>query len=201
MAPLPMIALGMAAAGAAVTAVGTIASGQAADRIGKMQQQNLEVRGQNARAAANYEAQQLDIQAKDEFASGQRDAQALKRQKNLALSTLQARGAASGFSATDPSNLAIADEIEKYGSVQEGMALYGGSARARDLTASAEARRFSGQSAYDAAYASGAIAREEGRAKKHASYYSAAGTILGAGASMATKYGAQSRPATTGRYG
>lgn len=198
----PMTMMVLAAAGTAVSAAGTIASGQAADRMGQAQQHAMQVEGQNARTAAEYEAKQLDIHGKEEFATGQREAQQLGRQKRLALSSLQAKGAASGFSATDPSNLAIADEIEKYGSVQEGMALYGGSARERDTAAAASSRRFSGQSAYDAAYASGALAREQGRDRKHASYWSAAGTILGGASTMASRFGtATTPPKPTNRYG
>ena len=48
-----------------------------------------------------------------------RDMLQLLRQKNLALSRLQAVGASSGFSATDPSNLALANEISKYGTYRK----------------------------------------------------------------------------------
>lgn len=187
MAELPFIALAATAASTVVSAIGTIASGNA--------EADLAMKTADARnKSAQFEARQLDIQAKDEFASGQREAQQLKRQKTLALSNLQAQGAASGFSATDPSNLAIADEIERYGSVQEGMALYGGSARAQNLNLNAEARRFSGASEVS-------LASDYASNRRKAAKMSAIGTILGGASTMASRFGGQKSPATTGRYG
>lgn len=186
MAELPFIALAATAASTVVSAIGTIASGNA--------EADLAMKTADARnKSAQFEARQLDIQAKDEFASGQREAQQLKRQKTLALSNLQAQGAASGFSATDPSNLAIADEIEKYGSVQEGMALYGGSARAQNLNLNAEARRFSGASEVS-------LASDYASNRRKAAKMSAFGTILGGASTMASRFGGSMSPATTGRY-
>jgi hypothetical protein len=189
------------AAGTVVSAAGTIASGQSANRIGQMERDRLVAQGIATKQASDYEAAQLDIQANDEFASAQREAQQQGRQKRLALSRLQAVGAAGGFTATDPSSLALADEIEKYGTLQEQMSMYGGESRRSGLRAAAEGRRFSGDSALASAYASGDIAAAEGRSKRDASYMSAAGTIISSGSSMYEKY-AKSKPVTSGlRYG
>jgi hypothetical protein len=152
MAALPMIAAVASMVGAGVQAAGTIAAGKAAQQ------------------SANYEAQQLDLKAKEEQAAAQRDALELRHKKDLTLSDLQANSAASGFSATDPTALALADEITKYGTVQEQMAMYGGASRREGLEAQAAGRRM------------------EGKAARQGAAYSAAGTILGGISSMADKY-------------
>lgn len=187
MAEMAMIATIASMAGTAVTAIGTIASGSAqADYYARQ--------GAATKEAADFEAKQLDIKAKDEFAAGQRDMLQLRRQKNLALSQLQARGASSGFSATDPSNLALADEIEKYGSLQEMTALYGGESKAKDLRLSAAGRRFTGDT-------TASLYSDYSDSIRTGSYLNAAGTILGGASTMATRFGSLRPPATTGRYG
>lgn len=198
LAALSLIAGGV---GTAVSAVGTIASGQERAQIGAAEQQRMNAEGVAAYQAADYEAKQYDIQAKEERAAGQRDAEALRRQKKLALSTLQARGAASGFTATDPTTLALADEIEKYGTLQEKMALYGGESRGSSLEATAAGRRFSGRTAYESALMGGNIAAATGDMYRRASTYSAAGTILGGISTMAKySYGMKRDPRPTSRY-
>jgi len=169
----------MAAAG--VTAVGTIAAGNAAKAEGELKQRAYE-----------FEAKQLDIHAKEEKAVGQREMLQLRRQKELALSGLTTRAAASGFTATDPTALALADEISRYGTLQEQLALYGGEARGEEMKLAAAGARFSG---YQAA--------EAGRAKQKYGYLSAGGTILGGISSMAEKYDRRPRKAQnpTARYG
>lgn len=191
---------GLAAAGA--TAYGTIAAGKASAEAGMMEQQRMEREGLAAKQAADFEARQLEAQGKEEQAAAQREAFALRRQKQVALSRLQSVGAGSGFMATDPSSLAIADEIEKYGTVQEQMAMYGGTSRRDSLDNSAAARRFSGESALQSGRMSGEVARFVGESKRGGSYLSAAGTILGGVSSFADRY-ATRRPtyATAGRYG
>lgn len=153
--------------GTGVSAMGTIAAGKA------------------AKQSADYEAAQLEIKAKEEKAAGQRQAQEFARRKDHALSTLQARGASSGFTATDPTTLAIADEIARYGTMQEQMAEYGGTSRMVGTQAQAEGRRM------------------EGRAASSGARSKAFGTILGGIADIGSKY--NPRPAQAGgasyRYG
>lgn len=138
--------------GSAATAAGTIAAGNAGEEQGE------------------YEAAQLDIKAKEEQAAAQQEAQQLRERKERALSSLTARSAASGFSATDPTALALSDEIERYGTLQEQLAQYGGKSRRAGLEAQATGSRISGKAA------------------KKGSRLSAAGTILG-GVSSLGKYG------------
>ena len=163
MAALALIAT---LAGTAVSAVGTIAAGQA-----KAQEAEAQARAQE------FQAAQLDVAAKEEKASAQRDMFELRHRKELALSQLQSKAAGSGFSATDPTALQIGDEISKYGTYQEQMAMYGGEAKSRDAQFSAAAKRYSA-----------GMSREIGSSYKTASYLSAGGTILGGIGGMAGKY-------------
>lgn len=169
-------------AGMGLTAAGTIAAGRNAAAQGKFAQQ-----------AADYEAAQLDIRAKEEKAAAQREAREFQRRKEHALSTVQARGGASGFSATDPTTLAIADEIARYGTLQEQTAQYGGTSRMTGIYGQANARRMEGD-----------MALSEGKAKRGASYLNAASTIMGGITDLASKYnpkGAGGWKTTTYRYG
>ena len=167
MAALPAIAAIATIAGSVVTASGTLAAGKAAQQ------------------EANYEAQQLDIEAKNRQAKAQVEAGELRRRKDLALSNLQANAAASGFSATDPTSLALADEIARYGTYQEQLAQYGGTSERAGLEAQAEGRRISGKAA------------------RIGSRYSAAGTILGGVSSLAGKFpsGSSAPSGASYRYG
>jgi multidrug efflux pump subunit AcrA (membrane-fusion protein) len=139
--------------GSVVSAMGTIAAGKA------------------QAAAAEYQAKQLEARGKQERAAAQVEAQQYESQKKLALSKHQAHAAASGFSATDPTNLVIADRIERYGTLQQQMVQYGGEDRQAGLEAQAEARRM------------------EGRAAKQGARYSAMGTIIGGFGGLARSYG------------
>ena len=192
MAALGTIAALATIAGTVVTAAGTIASGNAQAKMAQQQ-------GIDRQQAAEFEARQLDIRANEERAAGQVEAKQHRRNKNLALSRLQALSASSGFSATDPTSLAIAEEIETYGEYQAGLANYKGEATQRNLRERAGAARFSGASASRAGYAEASAART-------GSYYSAGGTILGGISSAASTYNKfkprTSAPAPyTGRYG
>lgn len=150
--------------GSVVSAVGTIAAGQA------------------NRQAAEFQAQQYDIQAKDELAAAQQDAEALKRQRDVALSRVQAVSAASGLGAADPTIQEIAAEIAGYGKKQEMSALAGGQMRKRQLEYAA------------------ASSRATGKAQAVGSLFSAGGTILGGVANaFQQKYG-QGGMAAGGAY-
>ena len=151
-------------AGTAVTAAGTIAAGK------------------NAEASAKFEAQQMEAKGKEEQAASQREADEYRRRKNLALSKLQSNSAASGFTATDPTALALADEISKYGTFQEQMANYGGASRRAGLEDQAAGRIM------------------EGKAARRGSMYSAAGTILGGVATMADRYNPKRQTSSTPSY-
>lgn len=149
-----------------VGAMGTIASGRAQAAAMQAQAQ-----------AAQYQAAQLDIQAQEEQAAAQREAEEYKHKQKLAESKLQARSASSGFSATDPTALALAQEIVRYGTYQQQLAMYGGTSRRAGLEAQAEAKRLEGR-----------VSSMNAKAARKAAGYSAAGSIIGGLSSMA-RYG------------
>lgn len=117
-------------AGAGIGAYGTVQAGKA------------------QKDAANFEALQLEAKGKEEQAAARVEADQYRRKKELAESTLQSRAAASGFTATDPTTLQLGDEIEQYGTLQEQMAMYGGTARREGLGDQARAKRWSGNVGY-----------------------------------------------------
>jgi len=153
MAGLSTLATIASLAATAVSAVGTIAAGRA------------------QKQAADHRAAQLEVEAKQEQAKAQQDALALDRKKRLELSRLQARAAASGFGAADPTVLDLTGEVAQYGTLDQQLARYGGEVRAEDRRASA------------------AGARAQGAAALRNSYFNAAGTILGGVSSMFRRYG------------
>jgi hypothetical protein len=127
--------------------------------------------GASAAANAEYQAKQLEINAKEERAAGQHDAMEYDRQKRLALSRIQAVSSASGLGATDPTVLDTAGDVAAYGTLQSQIAQYGGDSRAAGLTAQA------------------AGARAQGKAAQFGSFLDAGSTILGGFTSMYDKYG------------
>jgi hypothetical protein len=116
-------------AGSAVAAMGTLAAGRSQQK------------------AANYQAAQLERQGEEEQAAAQRAAEELRRKQQLALSRLTTVAAHSGFSATDPTSLHLADEIGRYGAYQEAMTRYGGVSRRAGREAQADAARYEGEAA------------------------------------------------------
>lgn len=153
MAGLSAIATIASLAGTAVSAIGTIAAGRAQKQM------------------ADHQAAQLEVRAKEERATAQQDALEIARKQRLELSRIQARAAASGFGATDPTVLDLTGEAAEYGTFRQQIARYGGEARAEDLKASAEGERARGAAALQSAG------------------FSAAGTILGGVSSMFRRYG------------
>ncbi len=153
MAGLSAIATIASLAATAVSAVGTIAAGGA------------------QKQAADHRAAQLEVEATQERAKAQQDALAVARKKRLELSRLQARAAASGFGAADPTVLDLTGEVAQYGTLAQQRARYGGDVRAEGLRSSA------------------AGARAQGAAAMRNASFSAAGTILGGVSSMFRRYG------------
>lgn len=154
MAGLGTIGLIASLAGTAVSAIGTIASGQAAARAAEMQ------------------ARQLELNAKNEFAAGQREAQDEAHKTKLILSRLQNNASSGGFSGTDPTALDLTGDVAKYGTYRQQVAQYGGENRAEGLRTQA------------------AAARETGKAELTGSYFRAGGTLLsGFGGTLYDKYG------------
>lgn len=162
--PVTMTALTVA--GGALSAGGTLIGGAAAADAGASSQQ-----------ASYFKAAQEDQAAQESRASSQRDSLEKGRQTQLALSTLQARSAAGGGSASDPGVLNLAGDISGRGEYQSLLDMYKGENRARGLEDQAIGSRLTGDAA-----------KAEGEAKRSASYLSAAGTIIGSAGSAYRTY-------------
>lgn len=152
--------------GGAISAAGTIAGGQAANAA-----------GQSAQNMENYKAAQETQAAQESRASSQRQALEVGRKTQLVQSQLQARAAASGGGAADPTILNLGGNIAGRGEYEALTDLYTGENRARGLQDQATGDILTGQA--NAA---------EGSAKQMASYLSAAGTIIGTAGSAYRTY-------------
>lgn len=128
-----------------------IVSGAATIAGGMMQAQGQRQAAASQKANLDYQAKQLEMQGKEEQAAAQHEMFEKRREKDLALSALQARGAASGFETTDPTGMQIGEDIAKYGTLQEMMAMYGGKSRRAGLNAEAVGRRAEGAAAVQGA--------------------------------------------------
>ena len=162
MAALPFLAMGLQFAGTAVSAMGTIAGGRAAEQAGIVQQQAMEFR-----------AKQEEIAANQARAEAQRVAIDKRREGTLLTSKLVARAAASGGAVDDPGTLDLAGDIGARSEYAALLESFKGENRARGLEDSAVADRYSGMAAL-----------AEGQAKRQASTYSAFGTIIQGGGSI-----------------
>lgn len=124
----------LAIAGTVVSAVGTIAAGNA------------------QKASADFQAKQADARAAEERAAGQRDQMEVNNKTNLVLSRQRALAAGSGFDALSPDIVNLAGDTAARGAYQAGMARYGGNVRGQDYNLRAAGLRMSGQSYQTAGY-------------------------------------------------
>jgi len=157
-------------------------SGAATIAGGMIQAQGQKQVAASQKANLDYQAAQLEAQGKEEQAAAQHEVFQKRREKDLALSALQARGAASGFETTDPTGLQIGEDIAKYGTLQEMMAAYGGKSRRLGLEAEAIGRRAEGAAAVQGAKSA------------------AMGTILGGVTSGFSRFAEYQAPAKTTSY-
>lgn len=162
-----VVAGGAQLAGAGVSAMGTIAGGNAAKDAGIRGQQSME-----------FKAKQEEQAAQESRAVAQRSALDKRRQGALALSTLQARAAASGGGADDPGVLTLAGDIAGRGEYEALNDMFKGENRSRGLMDQAVGSRMTGDAL-----------RAEGEAKKRASKMAAVGTIIGGIGSAASTFG------------
>lgn len=139
----------LAAGGSVVSAAGQIAAGK------------------NQSAIANYQAQQLEQQAKAERAAASLEAENEAKQKRLVQSRARAVAAASGGG----QDIGLLGDIEEEGTYRQMLAIWGGEERAKGRQAQAAAARF------------------EGKAYKRAGFLEGAKTILGGGSSFMERYG------------
>ena len=156
-------------AATALSVAGAVQQGRVAAAFGKAQGE-----------AKDYEAAQLDVNAKQTVAASQRKALKEKRKADLVASRALAIAAAGG-GASDKSVVNILSDLKGEGSYRAALALYAGEDQARLLRSQGVATRFEGE-----------LLRETGRAKKRAANISAAGELFKGGASMYSKYNSPS---------
>lgn len=161
------VTIGLAVAGTLFQAYGQYQQGQAADAMGKAQE-----------IAANYQADQMKVNAGQERAAAQRKMLEEKRRGTLAQSKVQAIAAASGGGSLDPSIVDIMGDLESEAQYNADVATFEGEERARDLETGANIKRYEG-----------AQARAAGKYEKKAYTVKAASSLLSGGSSLLEKYG------------
>lgn len=154
------ISEGLMLAGGLASGAGTLGSASAQSAAGKAQQQ-----------AANYKAAQEDQQATQAIAAGQQNMFQQQRKTALTQSTLTARAAADGGTATDPTVLSLSQDIAGRGEINALDALWQGQDKATGLQAQASADRYNG-----------AVAQQ-------GADLTSTGTLLSGGASMLSGFG------------
>ena len=158
--------------GAGISALGTLGSASAQRQAGKAQE-----------AQYAFKAQQEDQQATQAIAASQRQMFDTNNKTVLTQSTLTARAAADGGSATDPGVLTLSQDIAGRGQLYALDNMYDGQNRAAGLLQQADADRYSGAAARAGANAS------------------ATGTILGGIGSLASRFGGLDRATGGGLFG
>lgn len=144
-------------------AMGTIGQGNA-----------LVTAAQRRQQAANFEAEQLRVNAGQAIAASQRDAFFEGQKADLMASAIRAR---LGAGASDPTGLSILSQVMSRRAYNVQAALYGGRDKARLMEMQAKSRQ------YDAA-----LGVEDAKAGRKSAYLSAAGTIASGAASLYEKY-------------
>lgn len=126
-------------------AVAAMVAGTVLSAVGQVQQGNA------ANKADQYEANQMDVNAGQQRAIAQRSAIQDRHQADLANSKLQARAAASGGGASDPTTVGLSEDIDAQGEYNALTSLYNGEEKARGMEGGADMKRFEGKQAKKAA--------------------------------------------------
>lgn len=145
---------------------GDLARGRAASLIGARR-----------KAALDFEAKQLEIEAGQAVAAGQRNSDDIARKVDLVNSAALARAAASGAGASDPTVMAVLARTKGEGAYRQALAMYEGEAQARLDRLRASAATFEGDTAL----------LDAGRARSAANN-TAAATLLSGAAKTASLY-------------
>ncbi len=146
--------------------------------------------GQAIKAAKEAEAAQMLVNAGQARATSQRKAMGEQKRTKYVQSALQARAAASGGGALDPTIMDITGDIAAEGDYRRRAALYEGDDATRVYNNAAALKRWEGDQAVRA-----------GQIKRNSANTSAAGTLLG-GFAQATAFGKWGEPfGGTGAYG
>lgn len=177
----------MAAAPIALAAVGTILQTKGmldARKAAKQKGEAASAYGSSQRTRAEFEATQLEQQAGQAVAVGQRENLEVQRLAKLTESRALALAAASGGGASAPTVVNLIGDIAKRGAYHGAVALYNGEEKARQLTLAAASKRYEGQIAEEAGQAGELVAASESKA-----YGMGAGAALLSGAgSLYEKY-------------
>lgn len=152
--------------GTAMSAIGNLVAAGASTRAGRAKQ-----------AESNYVADQLQQNASNVVAAGQRTAENENLKAKILASRALAVAAASGGDATSPGVSHIVADIAGRGAYNAGVALYDAEDKARQMLMGAESSRYSGQ-----------VARAGGQSKAAAYLFGSAGNLAQA-SSLFSKYG------------
>ncbi|NSY17266.1 hypothetical protein [Neorhizobium sp. AL 9.2.2] len=155
MSGLELLAAGASAIGTGISAIGQIQSGKQQD------------------AMAQYQADQMEQQAKDKMAVASRDAEQEGKKKDALLSRQVALAANSGGGVQNQSVLKILEDTEAAGQYNVSTAIYNGQQEAAGLRSQAEATRMEGRAASSGAALGAAgtlISGIGGAAKSYNSY-------------------------------
>lgn len=174
-----ILTAGLMMAGGAMAGAGTLAGGAAAAQGGRM-----------AQAAANFQADQVRMNAGQAIASSQRTMLDTQLKTNLAISGSRATAAASGVNVGEGSAVENQGELAKRGSYLALMDLFNGRSAATGLENEAAGIRYTG-----------AIENLEGQEKETASYLAAGGTLAGSAGSALSSYAKARYPTPSGTAG
>lgn len=134
--------------------------------IGSIQQ------GQAANEQAKFEAQQQEMQGKEEFAASQREADQARQEAELVQSRQQAVAASSGGGAADPTIVRLMSDVAGQGELNAQSSIYGGESRKRGLFDQAMGTRMTGKASLLGSYfgAAGALAGGFSKAYQQSSF-------------------------------
>lgn len=146
----------------------------------------LEV-GKRKQAMLDAQAAQLEINAGQQVAAGQRSAMEDQRQARLAQSRALAIAAASGGGASDPTIINLMAKLAGEGSYRSMVDIYQGQEKARTMNDQARMDRYSGQ-----------VAMTDAETAAQAKRAEMIPTLLSGAATMYSRFGEKSDPAKKG---
>lgn len=141
--------------------------------------------GARRKAAAEFEASALEVQAGQQIAAAQRDMMDVQRVGRLAQSRALALSAASGGGASAPTVTRLIGNLAKETSYNAARSLYAGEEKSRLMRLQAEQKREEGEFAVTAADLAATGAEAKGKSAELASF----GTMLNTAGGLYGKYG------------
>lgn len=168
-----------------VSVIGTYAAGQQAKKAAGKEAELQREAGAARKAAAEFEANTLEVQAGQQIAAAQRDMLDVQRVGRLAQSRALALSAASGGGASAPTVSRLIGNLAKETSYNAARSLYAGEEKARLMRLQAEEKRKEGEFATTAGDLAGSAADARGKGAELASF----GTMIGSVGGLYGKYG------------